>query len=333
MTMGSLLDRELREQGLPTQVTVVGSTHMDFIAYMESFPKPGETVTAQSYASSPGGKGANQAVTVAKLGARSHFVSRVGTDFVGDMLIQNLRKQHVLTEHVTKDPRDNSGVALIYVNASGENMIAVAPGVDHQIVPRDIEESHDLFGRSRVVLSQLEIPLETVEHAMRLGRKMGAVTILNPAPATPLPAEVMEYVDVLTPNRIELEVLSGTVIESDKDVVDAAHVLIEKGVKHVVVTLGERGSMIVAESEYLKVSGLKVDVVDTVGAGDAFSGALAVALSMSDNVLEAVNFANLVAAIKVTMRGAQTGLPTLSQVIEFSRTRHLPGIPRSFSHT
>jgi ribokinase len=327
--MGSLLTRE-RERGLPTQVTVVGSTHMDFIAYMESFPKPGQTVTALSYASAPGGKGANQAVTVAKLGARSHFVSRVGRDFVGDTLIQNLRKHQVFTDNVTKDPRDNSGVALIYVDVSGENMIAVAPGVDHQIVPRDIEESRDMFSRSRVVLSQLEIPLETVEHAMRLGRKIGAVTILNPAPATPLPANLLEYVDVLTPNRIELEALSGTLVDSDKDIIDSAHVLIAQGVKHVVVTLGERGAMIVDESEHLKVPGLKVEVVDTVGAGDAFNGALAVALSMGENMLEAVSFANLVAAIKVTMRGAQAGLPTLSQVIEFSRTRRLPGIPRSF---
>lgn len=306
---------------------------MDFIAYMKSFPKPGQTVTALSYASSPGGKGANQAVTVAKLGARSHFVSRVGRDFVGDLLIQNLRKQHVFTDHVISDPRDSSGAALIYVNASGENMIAVAPGVDHQIVPRDIEESLDMFSRSRVVLSQLEIPLETVEHTMKLGRKLGTVTILNPAPATPLSARVMEYVDILTPNRIELEVLSGTVVDSDKDIIDSAHILIEKGVKHVVVTLGERGAMIVAESEHLKVSGLKVEVADTVGAGDAFSGALAVALSMGENMLEAVSFANLVAAIKVTMRGAQAGLPTLSQVVEFSRIRRLPGIPRSFSQT
>ena len=309
----------------------MGSTHMDFIAYMESFPKPGQTVTALSYASSPGGKGANQAVTVAKLGARSHFVSRVGRDFVGDTLIQNLRKQQVFTDNVTMDPRDNSGVALIYVDASGENMIAVAPGVDHQIVPRDIEESRDMFSRSRVVLCQLEIPLETVEHAMRLGRKIGAVTILNPAPATPLPAKLLEYVDLLTPNRIELEALSGTLVESDKDIIDSAHVLIAQGVKHVVVTLGERGAMIVDESEHLKVPGLKVEVVDTVGAGDAFNGALAVGLSMGENMLEAVSFANLVAAIKVTMRGAQAGLPTLSQVIEFSRTRRLPGIPRSFS--
>jgi ribokinase len=212
-------------------------------------------------------------------------------------------------------------------------MIAVAPGVDHQIVPRDIEESLDMFSRSRVVLSQLEIPLETVEHTMKLGRKLGTVTILNPAPATPLSARVMEYVDILTPNRIELEVLSGTVVDSDKDIIDSAHILIEKGVKHVVVTLGERGAMIVAESEHLKVSGLKVEVADTVGAGDAFSGALAVALSMGENMLEAVSFANLVAAIKVTMRGAQAGLPTLSQVVEFSRIRRLPGIPRSFSQT
>jgi ribokinase len=302
---------------------------MDFIAYMERFPKAGETIIGQGFATSPGGKGANQAVAIARLGVRTHFISKVGTDFVGDMLLDNLRKERVSVEDVRRDPRANSGVAVIYVSSSGENMIAVAPGVDHLIEPRDIEAAERTLESSKVVLAQLEIPVQTVEFAMSLAKRKGKLTLLNPAPAIPLRPEVLESVDVLTPNRVELEALTRRTTATDESILESALTLMKKGIKQVVVTLGSRGAMVVTESEHRIVPSYRIEVVDTVGAGDAFNGALAVALSVDKGVFEAVRFANLVAALKVTKRGAQTGLPTLKQVVEFSEAKGLGGVPRS----
>jgi len=326
----ALMEKEgTRTSKLPYQITVVGSTHMDFIAYMEKFPEPGETVIGESFATSPGGKGANQAVAIARLRARSHFISKVGTDFVGDMLLENLRREGVGVEDVTRDSRASSGVALIYVNSSGENMIAVAPGVDRLIEPGDVKRAERTIEGSKVVLSQLEVPMETMEFAMRLARRKGKLSLLNPAPATSLRPEVFRSVDVLTPNRVELEAVTGGTTVTDQDILESALSLVKKGIKYVVVTLGGRGAMVVTESEHRVVPSCRVEVVDTVGAGDAFNGALAIALSLDEEIFEAVRFANLVASLKVTMRGAQTGLPTLAQVIEFSEAKGLGGIPRS----
>jgi len=248
---------------------------------------------------------------------------------VGDMLLDNLRKESVSIEDVGRDPRANSGVAVIYVNSSGENMIAVAPGVDHFIEPRDVEAAERTLEGSKVILAQLEVPVETVEFAMRLAKRKGKLTALNPAPATPLPPEIFESVDVLTPNRIELEALTRHTTTTEQSILESALTLMKKGIKQVVVTLGSRGAMVVTESEHRIVPSYRVEVVDTVGAGDAFNGALAVALSIDEDVFEAVRFANLVASLKVTKRGAQTGLPTLKQVVEFSEAKGLGGVPRS----
>ena len=314
---------------LPHQITVVGSTHMDFISYMEKFPKPGETIIGQGFATSPGGKGANQAVAIARLGARSHFISKVGTDFVGDMLLENLRKEGVSIEDVRRDTRASSGVALIYVNASGENMIVVSPGVDCLIESRDVEAAERTLEGSKAILAQLEVPVETVEFAMRLAKRKSKTTLLNPAPAMSLSPEVFKSVDVLTPNRVELEALTRRTTATDQSILESALTLMEKGIKQVVVTLGSRGAMVVTESEHRIVPSYRVEVVDTVGAGDAFNGALAVALSMDEDIFEAVRFSNLVASLKVTKRGAQTGIPTLRQVVEFSEAKGLCGIPSS----
>jgi len=311
------------------QITVVGSTHMDFVGYVERFPEPGETVIGHGFATSPGGKGANQAVAIARLGAKAHFISKVGTDFVGDTLFENLRKEGISIENVERDHRASSGVALIYVNSSGENTIAVAPGVDHLIEPQDIEAAERTLENSKVVLAQLEIPTRTVEFAMMFAKRRDKLSLLNPAPATPLRPEVFRSVDVLTPNRVELETFTGRTTLTDQDLSEAALTLVEKGVEYVVVTLGSRGAMVVTRSEHMVVPSYRVDVVDTVGAGDAFNGALAVALSMGEGVFESVRFANLVASFKVTKRGAQTGLPTLKQVVEFSEVKGLGGIPKS----
>jgi len=302
-------------------IVVVGTMHMDFTVYVDHLPRPGETVLGRGFEMSPGGKGANQAVAISRLGGISYLVSRVGKDYVGDLLLDNARRNGVRIDFVKRDPEAHSGVALIFVDESGENMIAVAPGVDSRISPADVRKAETALAEASAVLAQLEIPVETAVEAVRVAKSKGKITILNPAPAKPLPEEVYSLIDILTPNVRELEALAGVAVEADEDVVSAANLLRERGVKAVVVTLGKRGAMIVDERGHRVVSTYEVPVVDTVGAGDAFNGALALALSLGASIDEAVSFANMVAAIKVTRRGAQAGLPRTVDVLRFAEER------------
>jgi len=295
--------------------------HMDFTVYVDHLPKPGETVLGRDFEMSPGGKGANQAVAISRLGGVSYLISRVGEDYIGDLLLDNARRNGVRVDFVKKDPDVHSGVALIFVDKSGENMIAVAPGVDSRISPDDVREAEAALAEASAVVAQLEIPVETAVEAVRAAKSRGMLTILNPAPAKPIPEEVYSLIDVLTPNVRELEALAGVTIRTDEDVVNAANLLREKGVRMVVVTLGKRGAMIVDERGHRRVPTYEVPVIDTVGAGDAFNGALALALSLGADIDEAVDFANMVASIKVTKKGAQAGLPRRDEVLRFAEER------------
>ncbi|MEM4019482.1 MAG: ribokinase [Thermofilaceae archaeon] len=302
-------------------ICVVGTMHMDFIVYTDRLPKPGETVIGRGFEMQPGGKGANQAVAAARLGARSSLVSRVGDDYVGRLLLENAARNGVDTSHVRVDPESHSGVALIIVGERGENVIAVAPGVDLRISPGDVEAALPAIRSADAVLAQLEIPVETALRAMRLAKQWGRLAILNPAPAKPLPEDAFSCIDVITPNVRELEALTGASVESVEDAVEAAHLLLERGVGAVVVTMGKRGALVVDGSGSRLVPTFDVPVVDTVGAGDAFNGALAVALSLGASIDEAATFGNLVASLKVTKRGAQAGLPRLEEVEKFAEER------------
>ncbi|RLF06223.1 MAG: ribokinase [Thermoprotei archaeon] len=302
-------------------IVVVGTMHMDFTVYVDHLPKPGETVLGRDFEMSPGGKGANQAVAISRLGGVSYLISRVGEDYIGDLLLDNARRNGVRVDFVKKDPDVHSGVALIFVDKSGENMIAVAPGVDSRISPDDVREAEAALAEASAVVAQLEIPVETAVEAVRAAKSRGMLTILNPAPAKPIPEEVYSLIDVLTPNVRELEALAGVTIRTDEDVVNAANLLREKGVRMVVVTLGKRGAMIVDERGHRRVPTYEVPVIDTVGAGDAFNGALALALSLGADIDEAVDFANMVASIKVTKKGAQAGLPRRDEVLRFAEER------------
>ncbi|MEM2961231.1 MAG: ribokinase [Candidatus Bathyarchaeia archaeon] len=309
-------------------ITIIGTSHMDFIAYVDRFPEAGETIIGSGFVTAPGGKGANQAVAASRIGATCYLVSKIGDDFVGERLLENASKNGIKTNYIRKDPRSNSGVALIFVNAKGENMISVIPGVDRLISKEDVRYAERGISSSSVVLTQLEIPLMTAQFAMRFAKRMGKKTILNPAPASELKEEVLHHIDFLTPNKGELAKLTRKKIIDDKSTLDASRILIEKGVKYVIVTLGKRGAMLITETEYELIPSYDVEVVDTVGAGDAFNGALAVAISLDCEIREAIRFANLVAALKVTKKGAQAGLPTLQEVINFARSRRIEGLPK-----
>lgn len=301
---------------------------MDFIAYLDRFPEPGETVIGKGFVSAPGGKGANQAVSACRLGANCFLVSKVGSDFVGESLLKSAMRNGIDIHYVSKDPRSHSGVAVIYVNARGENMIAVSPGVDQLISEEDVIAAKEAISSSTAVLAQLEIPPKTAEFAMKYARSLGRTTILNPAPASELDEGAFRYIDYLTPNRGELARLTGMKVADDRSILKAASSLIERGLENVIVTLGKRGAMIVTRSEHELIPSYDVNVVDTVGAGDAFNGAFAVAISLGCETHPAVVFANLIAALKTTKKGAQEGLPTISESLYFAKAHGIDVVPK-----
>lgn len=299
---------------------VVGSANMDMVVVAEAFPQPGETIFGKQFAMYPGGKGANQAVCCAKLGGSTHFMGKMGVDIFHDRLVQNMQKDGVVLDHLLTDEKESTGIALITVDGHGENEIVVISGSNMKLSPADVEANARIFNQVNVVLAQLEIPLETVEKAAELSKAADALFILNPAPARALPTSLLRLVDYLTPNRIELEVLSGVAIDDSLESVEtAARKLLHAGVKNVLVTLGERGAFLVNAETARLFPSRKVKPVDTTAAGDAFNGAFALALSRGEQVLQAIQFASQVAAFTVTRMGAQSSMPTRE---EFSAWLH-----------
>ncbi len=303
-------------------VLVVGSIHADFYVKTSRFPSPGETVRGSSFFVLTGGKGANQAVGCARLGVPAYLVSAVGGDDLGGMVLRDVQSKGVDVSYVHVDPGTHTGVAFIVLNEStGENLIVVAPGADDSLRPEHVERAlAGLRGRVRVLLTQLEVPLDTVYYALRRCKELGLVTILNPAPARKLDPRVLEYVDVLTPNRVEATQLSGVDTSSLDGALRAGEKLVEAGPKAVVLTLGGDGALLVTRGSAKQVPAFKVRVVDTVGAGDAFNAGLAVAIYEGMDLERAVLFANAVAALKITRVGAQS-VPDRHEVEELLASR------------
>lgn len=297
------------------KIVVVGSANTDMVVQVHHLPEPGETVLGGDYIQSQGGKGANQAVAAARLGAEVTFVSRLGQDAFGDASVAAYKADGINTEHIIRDDKTPSGVALIMVNRSGENIIAVAPGANAKLSPADIFAAENAIQKAKCLLVQLEIPLETVQVALQLAVKHHVPVILNPAPATQLPSTLLEMVDFLTPNETEAATLAGGY--SAKHANDAANILTSKfKVKNIVITLGEKGALIAGFHNQI-VPTYPVHSVDTTGAGDAFNSGLAVALARGDIFVDAVKFANAVAALSTTRPGAQSSMPDENAVEAF----------------
>ena len=303
-------------------VLVVGSIHADFYVKTWKFPSPGETVRGSSFFVLTGGKGANQAVGCARLGVPAYLVSAVGGDDLGRIMLRDVLSKGVDVSYVYVDPSTHTGVAFIVLNEStGENLIVVAPGADDSLRPEHVEKAlAGLQGRARVLLTQLEVPLDTVYYALRRCKELGLVTVLNPAPARKLDPKILEYVDVLTPNRVEATQLVGVDASSLEGALRAGEKLAEVGLKAVVLTLGGDGALLVTRGSAKHVPAFKVRVVDTVGAGDAFNAGLAVAIYEGMDLERAVLFANAVAALKITRVGAQS-VPDRREVEEFLASR------------
>jgi len=296
------------------KIIVVGSANTDMIVRVTRIPRPGETILGGEFMTAAGGKGANQAVAAARLGGRVSFIARVGRDSFGDSTVAALKRDGIDTHDIRRDRARPSGVALIFVADHGENSIAVASGANAALSARDIRVARSSFRGARVMLVQLETPLDTVRAALDEAHRAGVRVILNPAPAQALPVEVLKKIAVLTPNETEAELLTGIPVNDMRSATMAARKLRRRGVETVIITLGKRGALLATDEGEVLVKGFPVKPIDTTAAGDVFNGALAVALAEDRTLLEAVRFANAAAAISVTRRGAQPSAPRRAEV-------------------
>jgi len=300
-------------------IIVVGSINADLVVRAPRFPLPGETIQGEDLATIPGGKGANQAVAAARLGADVAMVGRVGTDSFGTSLIENLKQNHVNATRVHRDEIVATGTAIIVVDAHGQNSIVLSPGANAKVEPADVEPAS--FLDSKLLLLQLEIPTETVLHAARLAKESGLRVLLNPAPARELPNELLALVDFIIPNETELAQLTKQTVSDEKSAETAARSLVTGEAQIVIVTLGANGTLIVNRNSAKHIPSFKVNVVDTTAAGDAFIGGFAVALLGGQSLEDAVQYASACGALAVTKFGAQPSLPTADEVKQFLRAR------------
>lgn len=292
-------------------IAVVGSANMDLVARAPHIPKPGETVLGGGFAESPGGKGANQAMAIARLGSSAAFVASVGEDAHGDALLAGFVRAGMDVRFVARCATARTGVALIVVDEGGQNAIVVAPGANAELTPSFVRASVELLA-PQVLLAQLEVPLPTVEAAFAAAPK--ALKILNPAPAQELSAGLLAATDVIVPNETETEVLTGILPDTDQNRRHAADALRAKGVGTVVITLGARGCYAFDGSQELRLPAAEVEVVDTTAAGDAFCGALALAFQQRKSLSQALSFATAVAGLSVSRAGAQASMPSWAEV-------------------
>lgn len=297
------------------QIAVVGSINTDISIRVPHLPQRHETVVGRgNFELSQGGKGANQAAAAAAAGARVHMVGKVGRDDFGARAVEDLESRGIDCRYVQRTPDHSTGLATILLEPDGANAITVAPGANAALDTDDIRAAEPLFAECGIVMLQMEIPLETVLEAMRIARRCGAMVMLNPAPAPAAALSRLADVDVLTPNELEAEAMTGIPANGPDAPERIAAALLDAGVRQLVMTLGARGSLVAEAGQCVRVPAHRVDAVDTTGAGDVFSGFLAAALLRGDALQEAVAIATAAAGIAVTRAGARTNLPTLDEV-------------------
>ena len=297
---------------------VIGSSNTDLLIKTDRIPDPGETVLGGTFMMNAGGKGANQAVAVARMGGDVIFVTRIGDDMFGRGSLAGYERDGIDVSHIIKDKAAPSGVALITVDAKGENCIVVAPGANNRLLPADIDAVADAIRHSEYLLMQMEIPMETIEHAAAIACEAGKKVVLNPAPAACLSDRLLSGLYLITPNRSESRLLTGVTVADWESAERAADVLLERGAGNVVITLGSLGSLVRNRELSERVPACRVEAVDTTAAGDVFNGALCVALAEGRTLVEAVRFATRASAISVTRMGAQSSIPTRSELDSFN---------------
>ena len=296
-------------------ILVVGSINMDLVVRAPRQPAPGETVLGEGFTTSPGGKGANQAVAAARMGGRCRMVGRVGDDAFGEELLAGMKAENIDCTYIWKTEDAATGVAMIIVDAKGENSIVVAGGANRRLTPDDIFPHRNLFEQADVLVVQLELPMPTVRAAVDLARRHNCKIILDPAPAPRQMPEQLYQVDVISPNATEAEIFTGKLAVEERVDKQVASEFIERGAKAAVLKLGARGSLVVtADGQIARVPAYKVKIVDTTAAGDAFTAALAVAAASGKPLPEAAKIANAAGALACTRLGAQSAMPTADEV-------------------
>ena len=295
------------------KIIVVGSSNVDLTVRVRRLPLPGETIRGATLLRTNGGKGANQAVAAARLGADVVFITCLGNDASGGMLSAQFAADGIDTSCI-KLSATPTGTALIFVDDKAENCIAVAPGSNNDLLPTDIDAARSTMEGASYLLVQLVIPMPTVVRAVELAHSLGIKTIMNPAPMNPVPEDLFSRIWLITPNQTEAEQLTGVHVESEDDAARAAEVLFAKGIKNVIVTMGSKGSLVCTPEGREFVPSRKVKAIDTTGAGDVYNGALVAALSQGKSLIEAARVATLASSIAVTRMGAQTSAPYANEI-------------------
>jgi len=295
-------------------ILVVGSSNTDMVIKTDRLPRPGETVLGGTFFMNPGGKGANQAVAIARLDGIVTFICKTGNDVFGDQSKLLFEKEGVDTSYLFTDPDYPSGVALITVDSEAENCIAVASGSNANLLPHDLSSARKAIEKADIILMQLEIPIETVKYVSNIARKLNKKVILNPAPAQPLNNELLKSLFLITPNETEAETITGIKITDADSLYACAQAICDKGVRSVIITLGSKGALLYNNEFNEIIPSYDVIAIDTTAAGDIFNAAVAVAVAEGCDLAEAVRFANRAAAISVTRLGAQAAAPYRHEV-------------------
>lgn len=295
------------------KILVVGSMNMDLVVSTDEIPRVGETIIGNSLSQIPGGKGANQAVAMAKLDSDVTFLGKVGRDSFGSSLLKSMNEAGVNTVGV-EEISESTGIAVINVDKDGNNNIVVIPGANWKVDNDYLHRHKEYFDKADIVVFQLEIPLETVKEGLKIAKNLGKTTILNPAPAKDLDDEIISYIDILVPNEHELERMAGVEVSDEKSMLEASNILLNKGVKKIIVTLGSKGVLYIDEEKHQFIKAYKVNVVDTTAAGDSFIGGFTSYFVNDGEIIKAIEMGQKTAALSIQKFGAQSSLPTKKEV-------------------
>ncbi len=302
---------------MSNKLTVLGSINADHVITVPHFAKPGETLTGYGYHINYGGKGANQAVAAARLGAQVSFIGCIGDDDIGREMKRAFEKDGIDTQAIVSVSDETTGIAMIQVADSGENSIVISAGANAALNESLVEAFSPQIIEADYLLMQLETPLNAIIKAAKLAKQQGTRVVLNPAPAQPLPDELLAHVDIITPNETEAEQLTGVTVTDEKRAVESARVFHAKGIPTVLITLGSKGVYVSEQGDGRIIAGFRVEAKDTTAAGDTFNGALITALLEHKPMSEAIRFAHAAAAISVTRKGAQPSIPSRAETLAF----------------
>ncbi|MBY9012851.1 MAG: ribokinase [Candidatus Lokiarchaeota archaeon] len=303
-------------------VLIIGSSNMDLNIYSQRFPKPGETVTGGVFKQFLGGKGANQAVASVRSGSKTIFIGKVGMDAFGNDMLSQLGNEGVNIEHIIRDPHESSGVAFILIDESGENMISVAPGANFKLTPDEVQVYSDVIKDAKCLIVQMEIPIETIEEIFKIASQGEVIKILNPAPLKPIRSSILSKIDIIIPNEGELSQLHSLLklnelVGNNKDkIIQASKNISKFGIKTIITTLGKNGCILyeAEEDRITEIPAIKVQAIDTVGAGDCFNGVVASKLCQGENILTSIKYATTAASIAITRKGAQASMPYANEI-------------------